>query len=201
MIRFTITDLLLATTLVAFYAAGFSVLSQLESDRPFAGEAVGAIILVATMAATTLLMAQRGRRRLGEPLVRWKVHRWWIPHLMFLTISFGYIAVCVWRGRSSGAIFPLVFAAQQFLFLFNRWIVLGENGVMLGMGFVPWKECLARIDEDANHVTYSHTGKLLPPRVPLKNSRLRFPPEQADEIRAILAEKQGDAPQESTQDE
>lgn len=185
--RFGVRDLLLATTLVAIYAAGFAHLSRLGGQPLRPGELIGGLVMLTTMAATTLWMGWRSYRRAGEPLAAWRMANWWLPHAMFLLMFAGYVGVCTWRGSALGVSFPLIIAFQQFAFVFNQRVQLSREGVLLGLGFIPWDEGQFVLAEGATHLDLSISGRLFPPRVPIKKHRLKVPAEKRGEVREALA--------------
>ncbi|QDT69605.1 hypothetical protein MalM25_25440 [Planctomycetes bacterium MalM25] len=192
--RCGIRDLMLATTLVAIYAAGFAHLARLGGQPVRFHEMLGGLVMVSTMGATVLWLGRRSYRRAGEPLVAWRSANWWAPHTMFLLMFAGYLGLCTWRGSTLGIIFPLMMAFQQFAFLFHQRIQLSREGLLLGLAFIPWDECKLVPVEGVAHFELSTTGRLFPPRWPIKKQRLAVPAEVHEAVLEALAEIRGDGP-------
>ena len=193
--RFTVRELLLATTLAAFYTMGLSYFV-----RSLDWSARSAVILVvapiAVMSMTMLLMAMSARRSLGDWLVGWRSTNWWVPHLCYAS---AFLISLLWAvyyspGSTSSVFVPLLFAIQHCFVLFNSWIVLGEFGVLIGPSFVPWNECRLRLDEAAHSINFACLGRLWPPRFPLRGARILIPDEHYEATQRVLAEKSADIP-------
>lgn len=192
--RFGIRDLLLAMTIVAAYTVGFCYLARLGDQSMRRGEWRLGLVMLTTMAITTLWIGHRSHRRAGEPLVAWQSLTWWAPQAIFLSVFLGYLGFCTWRDATLGIALPLMMAFQQFAFLFNQRIQLSREGLLLGLAFIPWDECELAPVEGETFLELSAAGRLLPPRWPIKKHRVPMPLEEREAILAALAEIQGDDP-------
>lgn len=189
--KFGVSDLLLATTLVGFYCGAMSFCNQWLSIE----QSLFLCVLTTIFTVSFLLRIRHALRNAGkEYLLLKRGYSWW-PHLFILSIYLACIGLASWQNQRVSfphPLIPLVFHAV-FSVPWRRLSVF-QFGVLIGSTFFTWNDTHFRVEGD--HLIWKsndpNNRKLSTLYQHLHSAgATRIPTDAIESVRETLADMQG----------
>ncbi|TWT86870.1 hypothetical protein Mal64_37000 [Pseudobythopirellula maris] len=187
--RFAVSDLLLLTALVAIYAAGNYLMPAPELS--FANLAIGAVTILG-MTGPIAYSIHQHRSTCGKRMFACRLRNFWLMHVVVLLIYIAYVAVGVVTGMNGAPLVIAICAGHHLIFLLMLRVVFTEEGFLIGAMFARWSEHRVSFDPRTNRLDFRRLPGVKAPWFWSLQSpgHARLAGDVADEVQAILAEKQ-----------